>query len=128
MGATPQFNAPEYSESEVRKLTHKAAAPGVRRLRQAVQAAMSKQYENPNVKRMTLRQALAGYGLGLEGVMAGASQQARGEYGEKYGKEFQAAQMQHGTDVSAMMAKYNAAMQAYLASATKTATTELKYG
>jgi len=153
----PGFNPPGYSEAEVRRLTHRAAAPGVRKLRQAVQMAMSRQYENPNVKSMTLRQALAGYGLGLEGVMAGASQQGRAEYGEKYGREFagaqtryggemqkylsefgaaqqrygleyQGAQTQYGAQMQALLAKYNAAMQAYLGGATKEEKTTYQYG
>ena len=119
-GAAPGFEMPEYKESEVRKLTHRAAAPGVRNLRQAVQTAMSRSYENPNVRRMTLRQALAGYGLGLEGVMAGAAQQARGEYGEKYGREFQGAQIGHEAEMETyrgrqreLMTRYASAMQQY---------------
>lgn len=65
----------------IKSLTQQFAAPGVRRLRQALQTATGGYYENPNVKAMTLRQALEGYGSGLESVMAGAGQTALGTWG-----------------------------------------------
>jgi hypothetical protein len=40
-------------------------------------------YENPNVKSMTMRQALSGYGQGLEGIMGGAYKEGRAQYGEE---------------------------------------------
>jgi hypothetical protein len=44
-------------------------------------------YDNPNVKRMTLRDALQGYGSGLENVMAGALKTGAGIYGQEYGAQ-----------------------------------------
>lgn len=84
MGGAPTYEKPEYDESKVSALTQKRAAPGVRRLREVTQRAMGATYENPNVKRMTVRSALAGYGTGLESVMAGAGTTARAEYGQEY--------------------------------------------
>lgn len=100
MGEAPVYEKPEYDEAKVSSLTQKRAAPGVRRLRETTQQAMGATYDNPNVKRMTVRDALAGYGSGLENVMAGAGSTARAEYGQQY-----------AADVNASMAKYQGALQ-----------------
>ena len=110
----PKFAAPEWSEEEIKKLTQKRGAAGVRRLRQAVQRVIGQPYENPAVRSMTLRQALAGYGTGLESVMGGASREAVGEYGAKYGREYQTAQTQWKSDISQMQTSFEAAWQEWL--------------
>jgi len=83
-GDAPKLNLPEYDEKKVSALTQKRAAPSIRRLRETTQAATSGSYDNPNVKRMTVREALAGYGTGLEGIVAGAGRAASGEYGQQF--------------------------------------------
>jgi len=60
---------------------------------------MGETYENPNVKRMTVREALSGYGSGLENVMAGAGSAATQEYGQQY-----------AASVSAEMARFQGAL------------------
>ncbi len=77
MGELPTFKAPEMNKRALKAATQKLAAPGVRTLRETVQQAMGKNYENPNVRKMTLREALQGYGTGLEKVMSGAGREAR---------------------------------------------------
>ncbi|HUV71673.1 MAG TPA: hypothetical protein VMW25_01555 [Clostridia bacterium] len=99
MGEAPTLNLPEYDEDKVSELTQKRAAPGVRRLRETTQQAMGETYENPNVKRMTVREALSGYGSGLENVMAGAGSAATQEYGQQY-----------AASVSAEMARFQGAL------------------
>jgi hypothetical protein len=100
--AVPTLNVPEYDEDKVSALTQKRAAPGIRKLREATRSAMSETYDNPNVKRMTVRDALAGYGTGLESVMAGAGQAATQEYGQQY-----------AASVNAEMARFSAANSRY---------------
>lgn len=97
-GEVPTLNLPEYDEEKVSGLTQKRAAPGVRKLREATRSAMSETYDNPNVKKMTVRDALAGYGTGLENVMAGANRAATQEYGQQY-----------AANVGAEMARFQAA-------------------
>ncbi len=99
MGAAPELNLPEYDEGKVSALTQKKAAPSIRRLRETTQQATAATYDNPNVKRMTVRDALQGYGTGLEGVIAGAGKAASAEYGQQY-----------AASVSAEMAKYQGAL------------------
>jgi len=83
-GEIPTLNLPEYDEDKVSSLTQKRAAPGVKRLREVTRAAANETYDNPNVKKMTVRDALAGYGTGLENVMAGAGKAATQEYGQQF--------------------------------------------
>jgi len=113
-GEIPDFLTPEWNEREINRMAQQKAAPGVRKLRTAIQQAQSRTYENPNVGRMTLRDALAGYGLGLEGVMAGAQSSALGEYGRKYQTQYEGAAAKYSADRQAQAAVFNAAWQNYL--------------
>jgi hypothetical protein len=119
----PTFEMPKVDKRAVAALTQKAAAPGIRSLREQVQAAMGQNYENPNVRRMTLREALQGYGAGLEKVMGGAGSQARQEHQQELNLLAQERQMNYQTQVQASMDAYNKAWSEYLASAEKTTTT-----
>lgn len=85
---------PKYDMGKVESLAQRAAAPGVRSLRSAMQETQQGYYANPNVKRMTLRDALAGYGQGLENVMGGAYKTGAAIYGQEYGVQAQGAMQQ----------------------------------
>ena len=128
MGEIPEFEAPEWDEGEISRIRQVRAAPGVRRLRGAVQQAMGGVYESPQIKRMTLRQALAGYGMGLESVMSGAGREARGEYGEEYGREYAGEQMEWQANVQRISQMYSGAMQAWARGGKQVSTQEIQYG
>jgi hypothetical protein len=135
-GALPTFKAPEYNEKEVNALTQKKASPTIRRLRQAYQQAAGRNYENPNVKSMTLRSALQGYGIGSAQALESAGAAATNEYNQKYSRsyneamtnfnaklareaqDFQAAlgasQLNFQTSVGSIQDDYNKAFQAYM--------------
>ena len=81
--AIPEYTAPEEDTrssigrgggggSRIGQLTSQLAAPGIRSLRLQAQQIAGQHFANPNAKKMTLRQALAGYGAGLESVVSGA--------------------------------------------------------
>jgi hypothetical protein len=106
MGDMPTFTAPEYDEGAIAKKTQKYAAPGIRGLRTAMQETTAQRYDNPNVKRMTLRDALLGYGQGLESVMAGAGKTASAEYAQEYAYKYKEAGMNYATAVQAVRDKY----------------------
>jgi len=112
MGEIPTFEAPLYDEGKISKMAQQQAAPGLRNLRTAVQSGLSRRYENPNVQRMTLRDALAGYGQGLEEVMSGARQSASTEYATKYAMEYKAAGMNWEAAVQTVRDKYAGQMEA----------------
>ena len=113
-GEMPTYEKPEYDESKVSALTQKRAAPGIRKLRETTQRAMGETYENPNVKRMTVREALAGYGTGLEGVIGGAGRAATAEYGQQYAADVGAAMAQYRGALDSRAQKYQTQSQAWL--------------
>jgi hypothetical protein len=82
----PTYTAPVYDENAVTTLAQQRAAPGLRALRNQISRASGVNYENPNAKRMTLRDALQGYGQGVASVINAAGQQATSEYNAKYGR------------------------------------------
>lgn len=96
---------PEFDEAKVQSLAQQHAAPGIRTLREAYQTAASRLPSDPK-SRLTLRDALKGYGSGLESVMGGARKTARQEEMQKFGIEsaaFQqdyAAQLQQARDMA----------------------------
>ena len=126
----PEFAAPEWDEGAIKSLTQQRAAPGVRRLREATRRATQRASyaENPAVTAMSLREALAGYGTGLESVLGGAARTARGEYGEEYGREFQTAQIQNQARQRELDLAFQAAMQAWSREGTQTTTRRETYG
>lgn len=79
------YNAPYYDSSKITALTQKRAMPGIRSLREQVQQITGRRYDNPNVAKMSLREALKGYGSGLDKVISGAGEAAVDEYGQEYG-------------------------------------------
>lgn len=88
-GTAPVFNAPEWDKSEISRMTQEQAAAPIRTLREMHQRMASRLPSNPQ-SRVLLKDALAGYGSGLESAIAGAKRGALSEYGQKYGREFQA--------------------------------------
>lgn len=111
----PELKLPTLDESRISELEQKAASPGIRELRKSVREVQGKYYENPNVKRMTLRDALAGYGAGLEKVMTGARRQAREEYEMEYRPALQKAQLEWQAKVQGLMAQYQNTWRDYMA-------------
>lgn len=131
------YVAPVYDESRVNDITQTQAAGSVRGLRSAMQRISSGSQENPNAQRMTLREALAGYGQGLQNAMSGAAQSARGQYNTEYGIQADTAKTNYGASVderkinfqaqeNARIAQYQAQLAAYMAKMYGTGAT--KYG
>jgi len=110
----PTYTPPAYDTKRVQALTELAAGPGMRNLRTQMREAQGKYYENPNVKRMTLRDAMAGYGMGMENVMGGARSQATQQYQAEYAPEVTAAQTNYQAQINQMNAQYQAALQNYM--------------
>jgi hypothetical protein len=82
----PTYTAQEWNESEIDALTQKRASSGLRAMRQQINRVSGMSADNPNMKRMTLRDALAGYGSGISNVMGAAGAEAQNEYGNKYAR------------------------------------------
>ncbi len=95
-GAAPTYAAPTWDEGAIESLTQRNAASGLRGLREQVQRVTGRKYENAQVGRMTLREALQGYGAGMGSVLSAAGGTARGEYSQKYGIEADVAKTNYG--------------------------------
>ncbi len=102
-GKAPTYAAPTWDEGAIESLTQKKAAPGLRSLRQQVQRVTGRRYDNPQVGRMTLREALQGYGSGISSVMGSAGETALGEYGKRYAVAADVAK----TNYSGAMARWS---------------------
>lgn len=89
----PTFQAPTWDERKITGLTQAAAAPGVRRLRRQAGRALPGGYSPQEIQAR--RAAITGYGGGLAEIMGGARAAGRAQYGEQYGREFEAARLGH---------------------------------
>jgi hypothetical protein len=101
----PTYQAPSWNESAIDTLQQKRAAPGLRALRGQMNRASNVSSDNPNVKRMTLRDALSGYGQGLSSVMGQAGATAAGEYGNQYAQTSENAQAKWQSEAQAASAE-----------------------
>jgi hypothetical protein len=110
------YVAPEWDESKIESLAQRKAAPGLRAARSQIQQVQGRYEENPNVKAMTLRQALAGYGLAVEQVLGGAETSAETEYGREYATKQNESQINYQGDTTTAQTKYQGALAAANAS------------
>ena len=119
----PKLEMPKVDKRKIRALTQQIAAPNIRKLNESVLTAMNIHTDNPNVRRMTLREALQGYGSGLESTMAGAGGQARSEHQQELNLASAEAQANWRANTEALMSQYNNAWQKYLAGAERVSET-----
>ena len=119
----PEYTAPEWDDREIKAMAQGLAGPDIRRLRTAVQSAMGQTYDNPNVRREILRQAMAGYGAGLGDVLRSAGTTARGEYAQKYQTKAEEARRNYEAQLQANLASYSNAFNTWLRSGTTKSTT-----
>lgn len=117
------FVAPEYDEKAILAGQQKFAAPGIRRLREQVQVAQAQTYENPNVKAMTVREALQGYGSGLETTMAGAYSRATADYDRRFKLQWEEGMANFRAREEAKSRSFQAALTAWGKTGTTTTTT-----
>jgi len=86
----PEFKARKYKPPEedprvYSKARDEAMGPGLRALREGTREAIStsQSLDNPNARGLFIKQALQGYGSGLEGVSSAAGKEARSVAGAK---------------------------------------------
>ncbi len=118
----PTFDAPEFDERAVSSETQRLQAPSIRKLRRSLQEVQTQRFGNPNVRRMTIRDALAGFGAGLESIGTGARREARATVGEKFAREADVAKTQCAADQQTAQAAYQRAWDLYLKTGTETIT------
>lgn len=104
----PEYVAPKMDSARISELTEIGMGPALGKLRQGLDTALieSRYSRNPNVRALSKKSALSGYGTGLADVRAGAHQAALGEYAPEYqglvtktGLDYQAAIDQYKTDM-----------------------------
>jgi hypothetical protein len=115
----PTLEMPKVDKRKIRALTQEISAPAVRKLREGLQGAMQVKSDNPNVRRMTLREALQGYGTGLESAMQGAGGQARQEHQQELNILAKEAEANWKAKTESIMTGYNNAYKSWLETATK---------
>ena len=79
------WKVPERDVGRVEELRTKAAAPGVRAATRGMQQALLREYRNPNLARLALRDVLGGHGQALSRVYGGAAQTAEAQYAPEFG-------------------------------------------
>ena len=119
----PELKMPQVNKRTIAALQQKHAGPGIRRLREMMQQSLAQTSDNPNVRRMTIREALQGYGTGLESVMAGAYGTARSEHMADIQQQSHEAQLEWQAEINRQNQLYQAAINEYMAGATKTTVT-----
>lgn len=101
------YTSTPYDEDKIRLLTQEESAGAVRGLRSAIQRIAGESVNDPT-RRMTLRQALAGYGEGMQNAMSSASRSARNAYNTEYNIKENANRMNFANAESARQTNYNA--------------------
>lgn len=123
----PTFEAPARDKGRISSLRRTAAAPGIRKLRQATQQALTRSYSNPNMRRIAIRDALAGYGMGLESVMSGADTQARTLYEQEYAQLQNEANINYQREAQVAATQFQTAWDSWMKSGTTETTTTAVY-
>lgn len=119
LGDAPVYTAPEYDRGEIDKISQRISSPYIRNLRQAAELALSRRSDNPNINKLTLREALGSYGQGLERVLSGAASQATNEYNTEYGMKVDESKTNYGANVEKWRTSFNAAWEKYMSSVTQ---------
>lgn len=110
---------PVYDQGKVESLAQQVGAPGIKLLRDQVQKAQGATSDNPNVKALTLRQALQGYGSGLESVMGGALTAGAQMYGQEYNPQVAGATANYQGALQQAMQAASIAAQERIAAANR---------
>lgn len=95
--AYPEFEAPEWETGRISTLRQQLAAPQVGRLRRQMAPWMIG--GGGPQRGQEVRGAMRGFGEGLGGIMGAAGQTALSQYGQEYGREFEAAGLQFGAEM-----------------------------
>ena len=128
-GGTPQlpkiptFEAPTLDKRAVRAETQREASGQIRRLRDVTSRALGARFDNPNVRRMTVREALQGYGSGVSSILQGSRRAALQTALPEYSAQVGAAQRTYEANVGALMNEYQGLWNRFLRSGTTTTTT-----
>lgn len=124
MGEIPEYTAQEWDRARLAELAQEKASPGLRALRMKLKNIEGGYYKTPSIKAMTLREALAGYGAGLESVLSGAETAAESTYTRELAGKEKAGYANWQANLVKLEKEYEKAYSDYLQQyGTKTETT-----
>ena len=110
----PTPTIPQLDRREIRAETQREAGGQIRRLRDITARAVGQRFDNPNVRRMTLRDALQGYGSGLSSILTGARRTAIQTELPEYQANVEGALRTHEANVQSLMNQYQARWNMFL--------------
>jgi len=106
------FTAPTRDPNRVGALRSRASGAGLRDLRrQTQQAIQGTSGMDATMRRMTLKDALMGYGSGVSKIMGQADRIAQSQYEQEYGDKFKESLLNYQAGISKKNAEYQARLQ-----------------
>ncbi len=105
------YETPTRDVGRVEELRTKAAAPGVRAATRGIQRALMKEYRNPNLARLAMRDILGGHGEALSKIYGGAAQTAEMQYAPEFAGAGAAARMKYEAGYGAARQKFQLGWQ-----------------
>ena len=106
------FTAPARDENRLSALRMKASGAGLRELRRQTQSIVAGASGlDPTMRRMTLKDALMGYGSGVSKVMGQADQSAQRQYESEYADKYKESMINYSAGISKANMQYQAELQ-----------------
>ena len=106
------FTAPTRDPNRISNLRARASGAGLRDLRrQTQQTVQGTSGMDATMRRMTLKDALMGYGSGMSKIMGQADRIAQNQYEQEYGDKYKEAMLNYQAGISKANAEYQARLQ-----------------
>jgi len=112
------FTAPTRDPNRISNLRARASGAGLRDLRrQTQQTIQGTSGMDATMRRMTLKDALMGYGSGMSKIMGQADRIAQNQYEQEYGDKYKESILNYQTGISKTNTEYQARLQRLIANA-----------
>lgn len=106
---SPTFTAPERDDNRLSSLRTRASGSALRGLRTQTQSAIQSSYGlTGQARRMTLKEALQGYGSGVSSIMSQADRIARSQYEDEYDNLYKTSLINYQGDVTEAQTNFEA--------------------
>jgi hypothetical protein len=106
------FTAPTRDPNRIGALRSRASGAGLRDLRrQTQQAIQGTSGMDATMRRMTLKDALMGYGSGVSKIMGQADRIAQAQYEDEYGDKYRESMINYTTGISKANTEFQAELQ-----------------
>ena len=106
------FTAPTRDPNRISNLRARASGAGLRDLRrQTQQTIQGTSGMDATMRRMTLKDALMGYGSGVSKIMGQADRIAQNQYEQEYGDKYKESILNYQTGISKANTEYQARLQ-----------------